>query len=126
MAKAKDNEKIFCELFRSKVSSVSLSSDQTTYSITDEKRRRLSSSVDYCFLHNNRKVLLEIDSYNMAKVVVGQYVLLNQFCNHRSPAPLLLVVHTYTNYEPERTLKYLEHVRSKVLGGKGIPFGVIH
>jgi hypothetical protein len=125
MAAAKDNEKIFLELFNEKVRGAMLS-EQKTFAIKDEKKRKLSSSVDYYFEHNNRQILVEIDSYNMAKVLVGQYLLLNQFRDEALTNPLFLVVHTYKNYEPERTIKYLEHVKDKVLQGKGMPFGVIH
>jgi len=125
MAAAKDNEKIFLNLFSEKVSGTTLS-EQKTFAIKDKKQRRLSSSVDYYFDHNNRQILVEIDSYNMAKVIVGQYLLLNQFRDKTLTNPLFLVVHTYSNYNPERTIKYLEHVKDKVLQGKGMPFGVIH
>lgn len=125
MAAAKDNEKIFRDLFCEKVNSITLS-EQKTFAIMDEKKRKLSSSVDYYFDHGNRQVLVEVDSYNMAKVLVGQYLLLNQFRNEVLTDPIFLVVHTYSNYEPERTIKYLEHVKDKVLQGKGMPFGVIH
>lgn len=125
MAAAKDNEKIFLNLFSQKVKGITLS-EQKTFAIKDEKKRKLSSSVDYYFDHNNRQLLVEVDSYNMAKVLVGQYLLLNQFRDKTLTNPLFLVVHTYSNYEPERTIKYLEHVKDKVLQGKGMPFGVIH
>ncbi len=125
MAKAKDNEKVFFKLFNEKVNGLTLSG-QKTYAVKDEKERKLSSSVDYYFEHNNQQILIEVDSYNMAKVVVGQYLLLNQFRDKTLTNPLFLVIHTYSNYEPERTIKYLEYVKDKVLQGKGIPFGVIH
>jgi len=125
MAAAKYNEKIFLELFKNKVRGTTLS-EQKTFAFNDEKNRRLSSSVDYYFEHDNRQMLVEIDSYNMAKVLVGQYLLLNQFRDETLINPLFLVVHTYKGYEPERTIKYLEHVKDKVLQGTGMPFGVIH
>ena len=125
MAAAKGNEKIFLELFKSKVRGAVLS-EQKTFAFKDEKKRKLSSSVDYYFEHNNRQILVEIDSYNMAKVLVGQYLLLNQFRDKSITNPLFLVVHTYKGYKPERTIKYLDHVKDKVLEGKGMPFGVIH
>jgi len=125
MTAAKDNEKIFLKLFSEKVSGTTLS-EQKTFAIKDEKRRKLSSSVDCYFEHDNRQILVEVDSYNMAKVLVGQYLLLNQFRDEALTNPLFLVVHTYSNYKPERTIKYLEHVKDKVLQGKGMPFGVIH
>ena len=125
MAAAKDNEKIFLEIFNSKVRGAVIS-EQKTFAFKDEKNRRLSSSVDYYLEHDNRQILVEIDSYNMAKVLVGQYLLLNQFREEALTNPLFLVVHTYKNYEPDRTIKYLEHVKDKVLQGGGMPFGVIH
>lgn len=125
MAVAKDNEKIFTELFTEKVIGSSLMS-QRKFEIRDDKDRKLSSSVDYYFEHGNRQILIEIDSYNMAKVLVGQYLLLNQFRDKSLTNPTLLIIHTYKNYNPDRTIKYFEYINKKVMNNSGIPFGVIH
>lgn len=125
MASAKDNEKIFIDLFGKKVRGVSLSPGKT-YGITDTKGRKLSSSVDHYFEHNGRQVLIELDSYNMAKVVVGQYMLLNQFRDNSLSNPLFLIIHAYRGYAPQRTLKYLEHITENLIKEDSIPFGVVH
>ncbi|WP_157838888.1 hypothetical protein [Achromobacter sp. DH1f] len=125
MALAKDNEKIFTDLFGKKVRDVTLLKG-TVYTIEDKKGRKLSSSVDHYFEHNGRQVLIELDSYNMAKVVVGQYLLLNQFRDKSLSNPVFLVIHAYKNYAPVRTIKYLEHVTENVIKEDSIPFGVIH
>jgi len=125
MAVAKDNEKIFLNLFRTKVGNHELL-EQKKYTIEDKLKRRLSSSVDYYMEHEGRQMLIEVDSYNMAKVVVGQYLLLNRFRDQTLTNPVFLVVHTYSDYKPERTIKYLQHVNEEVFMGLGIPFGVIH
>jgi hypothetical protein len=125
MAAPKDNEKKFLDLFHSKVRGDALL-EQKKFTIKDDMKRSLSCSVDYYLEHDNRQILIEIDSYNMAKVLVGQYLLLNQFHDKTLTNPLFLVVHTYKNYEPGRTIKYLAHVKDKVLKGNGMPFGAIH
>ena len=121
MAKAKDNEKLFLQKFNEKVSEVALQ-EQKSYSKKDSKDRRLSSSVDYYFEVDGRQVLIEIDSYNMAKVVVGQYVLLNKLRDETLMNPIFLVIHTYKGYNPERTTKYLDCIYEE----GSIPYRAIH
>ncbi|EPI4820961.1 hypothetical protein [Vibrio alginolyticus] len=123
MAKAKDNEKVFLEHFKKKVPNVALI-EQKSYSVKDSKSRRVSSSVDFYFEVDDHQVLIEIDSYNMAKVVVGQYILLNQLKDHTITNPMFLVIHTYKGYNPERTVKYLDYINETNQGY--FPYGVIH
>ncbi|WP_318473459.1 hypothetical protein [Photobacterium leiognathi] len=125
MAKAKDNEKAFISLFNEKVEEITLE-NQKFFSIKDSRSRRLSSSVDHYFEREGYQVLIEIDSYNMAKVVVGQYQLLNLLRDDSLTNPIFLIVHTYSKYNPERTIKYLEYIKDNTFSGRAIPFGVIH
>jgi hypothetical protein len=125
MAVARDNEKIFSQNFSEKVGNVNLL-DGRAFSKKDHKNRKLSSSVDHHFQLDGREILIEIDSYNMAKVVVGQYLLINILSSEKLNNPLFLVIHTYKDYKPERTIKYLEYVNTALLKETGMPFGVIH
>lgn len=74
MAGACDNEmELKSKLLDSK--GVSIIKDKIVFI---DKKRNCSISVDGHFIYQKQLYLIEVDSYNMAKVVVGQYVLLNQ------------------------------------------------
>jgi hypothetical protein len=83
-------------------------------------------SVDESLTHNGRQYLIEIDSANMAKLLVGQYVLLNQLCPQSEPPPFFLVVHLYKGYNPKRTVHNLSLVNRQLYAGKGFEFGAVH
>lgn len=83
-------------------------------------------SVDTSLEHDGTEYLIEIDSANMAKLLVGQYVLLNQLYAQRSKRAFFLVVHAYKKYNPARTVCNLELVNQQLYGGKGIEFGAVH
>jgi len=94
-------------------------------------KRRFSAgdveiSVDESLEYRGIEYLIEVDSGNMAKLLVGQYVLLNQLHTSQVMRPFFLVVHTYKNYNPRRTLHNLGLVNRQLYGGKGIDFGAIH
>lgn len=118
--RAGENELRFAAAIRAKAPEVALQG----------KRRFVSGnveiSVDQSLLYEDREYLIEIDSGNMAKLLVGQYVLLNQLHTQRQKPPFFLVVHTYKRYNPERTLTNLQLVNEQVFCGNGIPFGAIH
>lgn len=83
-------------------------------------------SVDESFTHNGRQYYVEIDSANMAKLLVGQYVLLNELHLPTESAPVFLVVHYYKKYQPMRTIKNLALVNQQCYGGAGIEFAALH
>jgi hypothetical protein len=83
-------------------------------------------SVDESLMHSGRQFLVEIDSANTAKLLVGQYVLLNQLYPHSEPPPFFLVVHLYKGYNPRRTVRNLSLVNQQLYGGKGCEFGAVH
>jgi len=83
-------------------------------------------SVDESFLHNGRQYYVEIDSANIAKLLVGQYVLLNELILPADTAPFFLVVHYYKTYEPMRTVKNLHFINQRLFAGAGIEFAVLH
>ena len=76
-----------------------------------------------CF--NGVNYLIEIDSGNMAKLLVGQYVLLNELHKSRTGKEFFLIVHFYKNYNVQRTLKNLKMINSKLFNNNGINFGSI-
>jgi len=86
----------------------------------------ISISVDQSIIHNGTNYWIEIDSGNIPKLLVGQYVLLNQLKKENDYPVFFLVVHTYKSYDPERTLKNLRLVNDQLYSGRGIPFGAIH
>jgi hypothetical protein len=83
-------------------------------------------SVDESFTHGEKEYLLEIDSGNMAKLLVGQYVLLNQLRKDAVQPAVFLVVHAYRAYNPDRTLENLRLVNRQLYKDSGIPFGAVH
>ena len=96
-------------------------------------------SVDQSILHQGIEYLVEIDSGNMAKLLVGQYVLLNQLYKKGVHFPFFLVVHTYgaqrregrkpinsLAYNPVRTLYNLQMVNQQLYNDAGIPFAAVH
>lgn len=116
---AGENERKFEQLFEQK-------SEGTI--LTGKKRFALGEveiSVDQSFEYEGKEYLVEVDSANMAKLIVGQYVLLNQLHKLGKDA-FFLVVHTYKKYNPMRTVHNLSFVNQGLLAGNGIPFGAIH
>lgn len=83
-------------------------------------------SVDESMCFNGVNYLIEIDSGNMAKLLVGQYVLLNELHKSRTGKEFFLVVHFYKNYNVQRTLKNLKMINRKLFNNNGMNFGSIH
>ncbi len=90
-----------------------------TYSLDLEKstsgkiKDDLQVSVDFIWETNGIKILFEVDSYNAAKIVFGQYVLLNHTKEYKNNC-ILIVIHCYKNYNSERTKKYLDFAQEKL------------
>ncbi len=82
--------------------------------------------MDESFVHGGNEYLLEIDSGNMAKLLVGQYVLLNQLRKDAVQPAVFLVVHTYKAYNPDRTLENLRLINRQLYKDNGIPFRALH
>ena len=117
--KSGDNERRFVRLFESKAPEIHLLGKRRFWTGAVE------ISVDQSFADEGIEYLVEIDSANMAKLLVGQYVLLNQV-RGRGTAAYFLVVHAYQNYNPMRTVHNLQLVNEQLYNGNGIPFGAIH
>lgn len=84
-----------------------------------------SISVDEYFEYNGKKVYVEIDSGNMAKLIAGQYILLN-ILGEFDKDSMFLVIHYYANYNPQRTKNVLECVNKNALDNKGVKFIALH
>ncbi len=115
-----ENEGRFAELVRSKAPEVTLCGKRRF------KVDGVETSVDESLLYGGKHYLIEIDSGNVAKMLVGQYILLNHLSGQSLTNPFFLVVHTHKSYNISRTLKNLDFVDRNILGGKGMPFGAVH
>jgi len=73
----------------------------------------LEVSVDFIWKEKNLSILLEIDSYNSAKNIFGEYVLLNQVTAYKANC-ILVIIHCYKNYNTKRTEKYLKFAVDKL------------
>lgn len=73
----------------------------------------LEVSVDFIWKEKDLSILLEIDSYNSAKNIFGEYALLNQVKAYRSNC-ILVIIHCYKKYNIERTEKYLNFAVDKL------------
>lgn len=89
---------------------------------------------DSIFLPDGRVVLIEVDSANMAKLVTGQYTLLNGLYKGTVDKTLFLAIHYYVNrkrhphapYEASRTLKNLKFVQKLASARKWLPYNALH
>ena len=70
-AAAGDNERVFEALFEERAPETPLMGKRRYV------RGNVEISVDQSFTHNGTTYLVEVDSGNMAKLLVGQYLLLN-------------------------------------------------
>ena len=73
----------------------------------------LEVSVDFIWKEKDLSILLEIDSYNSAKNIFGEYVLLNQVTAYKANC-ILVIIHCYKNYNTKRTEKYLKFAVDKL------------
>jgi hypothetical protein len=117
-ARAGTNEKRFQEFMRKL--GVNLEGKQCF------KQGNVQISVDESFTHKDKQYLIEIDSGNMAKLLVGQYVLLNQLHPQSRRAPVFLVIHNYKGYNPKRTINNLHLINQQLYAGNGLEFGAMH
>lgn len=98
-------------------------------------------SVDNSIILENQVILIEIDASNQAKLIAGQYTLLNLL--QSKPMPncidflqnrelIFLVLHCYgnkmenTSYNPERSRRNLELINNELFNGRGMRFGTLH
>lgn len=118
--KAGANESRFAQIMQEKAADTPLLGKRR-FSLGD-----VSISVDQSLMHDDTNYLIEIDSANMAKLLVGQYVLLNQLYGKDRENAFFLVVHVYRGYNSQRTLNNLHLINEQIYLGKGIKFGAMH
>jgi hypothetical protein len=129
MSVACDNEKQFRLLFSDKFGNSSLSGKRTYKKIISGHSQSVQTSVDESIqLDDGRHVLLEIDSGNMAKLLAGQYALLNGLYTGDRKNTLFFVIHFYRDssgrlYSPSRTLKNLNAIQSFDPTAVWLPYG---
>ena len=119
MSKAGENEKKFKKLISDRFGTGLLQGSQT-YKNYDAD---VSISVDDMIEIDGKRILFEIDSGNYAKLLVGQYVLLNQIIEDQENV-LFVIVHYYTQYNCERTRKNLQFINEGLYKSEGMPFKV--
>ena len=120
---AGDNEKLFEELICGKFGS-NILSGKRSFSLEIDGQKKAVISVDQSIeLEDGSLILTEIDSGNMAKLIAGQYALLNGMYDKDRAKALFLVVHYYTAYNPERTEKNLNAIQHFNRGASWIPYG---
>lgn len=117
---AGENERVFEALFKERAPQTSLLGKRRYV------RGNVEISVDQSFSHAGTTYLVEVDSGNMAKLLVGQYLLLNCLLSPSDKPAFFMVVHAYKKYNPIRTIANLSLVNQELLKGNGIPFGAIH
>ena len=110
-SKAGDNEKKFRELICGKFPGI-----LTGKRNFENKNPKVSISVDDSIEKDGITILIEIDSGNMAKLIVGQFCLLSQMPEilAKPEKYYFLVVHYYDKYNPERTKNNLSFISEKL------------
>lgn len=94
----------------------------------------MSTSVDETIvLPDGRQILVEIDSSNTAKLLAGQYALLNGLCKADRAQTLFLVVHYYIDkmnkdkpYTAHRSIKNFYAIQSFAPGPNWLPYKSIN
>ncbi|MBB1379464.1 hypothetical protein [Pseudoalteromonas sp. SR43-2] len=129
---AGDNEKNFLCLLETKFGKGCLSGKQR-YTLNLEGFEQVEISVDQSLvLDDGRTLLIEIDSGNMAKLIAGQYALLNGMNDDCRENTAFVVVHYYTDsktgrdYTPQRTLKNINAIQHFSSGENWLKYNAIH
>lgn len=115
--KAASNERIFKEFFEANFGK-NILGGKVSYS-SDDKSVRIS--VDESISTAGKKILIEVDSGNMAKLLVGQYVLLNELVCSDIDETIFVTLHFYAGYNPERTTNNLKLINNNLYSGLAIP-----
>lgn len=124
---AGDNEKLFRDLMLAKFGSDCLAGKHR-YTLSLAGFPTASISVDESIVLSDKRVLIEIDSGNMAKLLAGQYALLNGMYGGDKHKSLFLVIHYYRDpksgvlYSRDRTLKNLNAIQHFNKAANWIPF----
>lgn len=126
MAKAGENEKLFIK----KMGVDKNDNPNIKGKLVFGNKKEVNISVDGHFVYNNKLFLVEIDSGNEAKILAGQYILLNLLYKEKKNLNIsknnciFLVIHCFKNYNPKRTEKNLKLLKNKL--NISIDFMVFH
>ena len=135
MAKAGTREREFID-FCNKIDNKLLSGK---ISFTDKEYAEVS--VDNSIILDNAIILIEIDSSNQAKLVSGQYTLLNILRNKpfakseeivKGKDLIFFVIHCYGNdakgnkYNPEKSRRNFNLINREAFNNEGLKYGSIH
>ncbi|MDE6201299.1 MAG: hypothetical protein K2M47_05425 [Clostridiales bacterium] len=116
MTKAGDNEKEFRDRMGKNQNDIDNLLGKLRLCDTD----KANISVDGHFAYNGKLYLVEIDSANEAKLLAGQYILLDvlfntaKLMNYSKANCVFLVIHYFNDYNPERTEKVLKTLKNKL------------
>lgn len=129
---AGNNEKDFLDLLESKFGEGCLSG-RLRYTLNLDGFEQVEISVDQSMdLEDGRRLLIEIDSGNMAKLIAGQYALLNGMNKDCRDKTSFLVIHYYTDsktgrdYTPQRTLKNINAIQHFSNNESWLKYNAIH
>lgn len=133
MGVAGDNEADFRRTFIEKFGAKCMDGKRR-YDAQFPGHESVSTSVDdTIMLPDGRLILVEVDSGNMAKLLAGQYALLNGLCKEDRKKTLFLVVHYYVDkknnnkpYTAHRTIKNLHAIQSFAPGTDWLPYNAIN
>lgn len=119
MSLAGTNEKKFSSFLEEKIN-VPLDGKKSFKS----NKRSVSISVDNSLVVDDWLIMFEIDSGNMAKLLAGQYTLLNILAKDEDKRLFFVIIHYYKNYNSDRTIKNLNLINDTLFENSGIPFKV--
>lgn len=129
---AGNNEKDFIGLLEGKFGTGCLSGKRR-YTLNLDGFDQVEISVDQSLdLEDGRRLLIEIDSGNMAKLIAGQYALLNGMNEDCRDKTSFLIVHYYTDnktrvdYAPQRTLKNINAIQHFSNNKRWLKYNAIH
>lgn len=116
MAKAGENERLFKAYFEGKYGG-----KLKGKGVYKPEGSKVEISVDETLVLDGKHVLFEIDSGNTAKVIAGQYLLINELSGHTKDNAIFICIHFYKDYNPERTDNNLNLINENIYGGNAIP-----
>lgn len=130
---AGDNERLLRNLLINKFGDGVLNGKRSFASVINGHNENVYISVDNTIrLRNGREILIEVDSGNYAKLLAGQYALINGLFNGEREKTLFLVVHFYKSsksqkeFTASRTLKNLNAIQSFNSNANWLPYAAIN
>lgn len=129
---AGDNEKKLRNLVLDKFGQIALAGKRSYASYFDGHDGKVYISVDdTILLPDGRMILIEVDSGNYAKLIAGQYALINGLFDGVRDKTLFLVVHCYKSsknkkeYSSSRTIKNLNAIQKFNCNAAWLPYAAL-